>query len=257
MARETPLQHHSKIQDGAQSIHRAIAIIRIVAEHNYAGVKLSKVARDVQLPSSTTHRMLSVLVEEGMLSYNAMAKRYHLGISLARLGLEARQYELRHAYRDILERIARHTEDTAYLLMQSGYDVLCVDRVVDSTPIQVLTFDVGKRRPLGVGPGSLAILASLPQEEMQRILRHNARRYAGFVGFGPDDMQRMIDTYRRQGYIVNSVTPYTMGVGVALHDKAGKLVGAMSVNAIVSKMDEKRQQEIAHLIRSEISGGRI
>jgi len=257
MARETTLHQHPKVQDGAQSIHRAMAIIRIVADHNYTGVKLSRVAKDVQLPSSTTHRMLSVLADEGMLSYNAMTKSYHLGVLLARLGFEARQYELRHVFRETLERIARQTEDTAYLLVQSGYDVLCVDRVVDSTPIQVLTFDVGKRRPLGVGPGSLAILASLPDEEMLRILRHNARRYGSFVGFGPDDMQRMIHSYRREGYIVNSVTPYTMGVGVALHDKAGKLIGAMSVNAIVSKMNEKRQREIAHLIRSEITGGRI
>ena len=253
MDQRTPQPTSPKKQDGAQSIHRTIAIIRIVAKYNYTGVALSKVARDVDLPSSTTHRILSVLVDEGMVSYNGLTKCYHLGIALSLLGSEARQYELRYVYREILERIARQTEDTAYLLMQSGYDVLCVDRVVDSTPIQVLTFDVGGRRPLGVGPGSLAILASLPEVEMGRILRHNERRYASYTGYAPDDMRRMIQMYRQQGYIVNSVTPYTVGVGMALRDKSGKLVGAVSVNGIISKMDKKREKYIARLIQSEIS----
>ncbi|KJS30703.1 MAG: hypothetical protein VR64_14765 [Desulfatitalea sp. BRH_c12] len=248
----TPLAVKPQKPDGAQSIHRAFAIIRIVAHYNTTGVKLSKVSRQVDLPSSTTHRILSVLVNEGMVSYNALSKCYHLGIALSLLGLEAHQYELRHVYHHILEKIARHTGDSAFLLIQSGCDVLCVDRVVESTPIQVLTFDIGGRRPLGVGPGSLAILASLPEADMRHIVQLNERRYTLFNGYAPEDLQRMIEAYRQQGYIVNSVTPYTMGVGVALVDKTGNLIGAVSVNGIISKMDKKRQREIARLIQSEI-----
>ncbi len=241
-----------KQQEGAQSIRRALGMIQIVARYNPTGVTLSKVAREIELPCSTTHRILNAMVDEGMVCYNAMSKLYRLGIGLYLLGSQARQYELRDIYHSTLEKISEQTGDTAFLVIKTGYDVLCLDRVVGSTPIQVLSMDVGARRPLGVGAGSLAILAALPDVEVEQILRHNARRYASYSGYTPDDLQRMIQSYRNQGYIVNTVTPFTIGVGLALCDPAGKLLGAVSVSGILSKMDEEKQKETARLIQSEI-----
>ena len=241
-----------KKQDGAQSIHRALAIIQVVARHNDSGANLSRISREVALTSSTTHRILSVLVDENIICHNTVTKRYHLGIGLYLLGSVAQQYQLRDIYRGVLEKIADDTGDTVFLIMQSGYDALCVDRVVGDTPIQILSFKIGDRHPLGVGAGSLAILASLPDCEREKIILHNQRRYAAFPNYTRDDLNRMIDEYRQQGFVVNSTTPYTIGVGRCLYDETGTLIGAVSVSGIVAKMDPKRQKEIARLIESKI-----
>jgi DNA-binding IclR family transcriptional regulator len=243
----------AKNQDGAQSIHRTIAILRVVAKYNQTGANLSKIARNIDLPPSTTHRILSVLVEEGMACYDQLTKLYNLGIGLYLLGSEARQYQIRDLYRDSLERIAKKTMDTAFLVVKLGYDVLCIDRVVGSNEIKVLTFDVGGRRPLGVGAGSLAVLASLPDDEIQRIIHHNRRRYEVFKGFSPEELDKMIRFYRKNGYSVNSVTPHIISIGVCLQDKHGNQLGALSVSGISSKMEKERQKEIARLIQSEIN----
>jgi DNA-binding IclR family transcriptional regulator len=239
-------------KDGAQSIHRAMAVIRTVAKYNHQGVNFSRIAREIDLTPSTTHRIINVLVEEGVLCHNAVTRLYHLGIGLYLLGSEARQYHLRDVYRNALNHIAQQTGDTVFLVMQSGYDVLCVDRVVGQTPIQILAFNTGDRRPLGVGAGSLAILASLPDDEIDRIIRHNERRYASFSGYTRTDLDRMIRECRANGYVVNTVTPYTIGVGVCLTDDTGTIVGAVSVSGIISKMDEERPKQIAMLIKSQI-----
>ena len=241
-----------KKADGAQSIHRAITILRIVAKYNNSGATLSKIARSVDLAPSTTHRMLKVLSEEGMVNYDAQSKCYNLGIGLYEIGSQAHQYKLREHYRSTLERISELCGGTAFLIARSGYDVICIDRVIGSTPIQILVFDVGSRHPLGVGAGSLAILASLPEDELDDVLRYNAQRYAEFKGYTSKDLRRMIRFYRKNGYIANSVTPHTIGVGVALYDDKNHLIGAMSVSGITSEMDIKRQNEIAALIQSEI-----
>ncbi|MCJ8501539.1 IclR family transcriptional regulator [Desulfatitalea alkaliphila] len=239
-------------QAGVQSIRRALAVIQVVADHNRSGVGLSKIAGEVGLTPSTTHRIAAVLVDEGILSHNGATKLYHLGIGLYLLGSSARQYQVRDIYRDTLEKIAEQTGDTVFLIMQSGYDALCVDRVVGNTPIQILSLNIGERRPLGVGAGSLAILASLPGDQRERIMRHNRRRYAAYPGYSPDDLARMIKMYREQGFVVNTVTPYTIGVGTCVHDEEGTLIGAVSVSGIVSQMDRKRQKQIAALIKSAI-----
>lgn len=240
-------------QDGAQSLHRAIAILRMVARYNANGVKLSKVSRDLKIPPSTVHRILSVLVDEGMVCFNAFSKRYNLGFELYLLGSQAGQYALRDQYHDLLDRLAQETEDTVFLVIKSGYDVLCIDRVVGSSPIQVLNYDIGDRRPLGVGAGSLAILASLPDDEADHIIRHNERKYQAFKGFAPDDLKHMIEVCRQHGYAVNTVTPHWISVGVRLCDQSGALLGAVSVSGIDYKMTKKRQKEIARLVQSEIN----
>lgn len=247
-----PTRDHGGKQAGVQSIRRALAVVQVVADHNRSGLNLSAISHEVGLTPSTTHRIAAVLVDEGILSQNGATKRYHLGIGLYLLGSSARQYQVRDIYRDTLEKIAQQTGDTVFLIMQSGYDALCVDRVVGNTPIQILSLNIGERRPLGVGAGSLAILASLPDDEREKILRHNRRRYDAYPGYTPDDLNRMIAAYREQGFVVNTVTPYTIGVGTCLHDDEGALIGAVSVSGIVSKMDRKRQRQIAALIRTAI-----
>jgi len=257
MAKHTSYENQNiKKQDGAQSIHRAIALIHVVAKHNQSGAKLSKIARCVELPSSTTHRILNVLVDEGLINYNSQSRLYHLGIGLYILGSEAKQYQLRDIYKSTLENVAEQTGDTAFLVIREGYDVLCIDRVVGSDRIKVLSFDVGDRRPLGVGAGSLAILASLPEDQVNKIVQHNEPRYAFFRGFAPEDLKRMIQSYRTDGYAVNSVTPHIVSVGVCLRDCAGDVLGAISVSGIVSKMDTEEQKKIARLIQKEINSNR-
>lgn len=240
-------------QDGTQSLHRAVAVLRMVAKYNADGVKLSKVSRDLKIPPSTVHRILSALVDEGMVCFNAFSKRYNLGFDLYLLGSQAGQYALRDQYHDLLDRLAQETEDTVFLVIKSGYDVLCIDRVVGSSPIQVLNYDIGDRRPLGVGAGSLAILASLPDDEADHIIRHNERKYQAFKGFAPDDLKRMIGVCRQNGYAANTVTRHWISVGVCLCDQSGDLLGAVSVSGIDYKMTKKRQKEMARLIQTEIN----
>ena len=40
----------------------------------------------------------------------------------------------------------------------SGADAVCIDRRLGSYPVKTLTVEVGTKRPLGIGAGSLAIL---------------------------------------------------------------------------------------------------
>ncbi len=106
--------------DGSQSILRALRIIRCVAEHNDRGIKLSKVASETGLHVATTHRILSVLTSEGILSCDPGSKSYRLGMEIYLFADTARHYFVRDQFRNALEKIARETEDTVFLLIRSG-----------------------------------------------------------------------------------------------------------------------------------------
>jgi DNA-binding IclR family transcriptional regulator len=240
---------------GAQSIHRAIAVLRAVAHYNQQGVRLSKVSQKLGLHTATVHRMLSVLVKEQLVTHDPVSKLYHIGLGLYSLGAAAPQASIRDKLRPALERIAEKTGDTCHLVIRSGNDAMCIDRVIGKYPVQVLTLEVGERRPLGIGASALAILSSLPEGEIEPILHANRPGYRSYKNRKVADVARAVESSRHMGHAVSDrvVNSETAGVGVAVKDSDHRVIAAISVAGITQRMGKKRQKEIAALIKSEIS----
>ncbi|MBW2633326.1 MAG: IclR family transcriptional regulator [Deltaproteobacteria bacterium] len=238
---------------GVQSIHRAVMLLRIVSEDSGQGLTLSNITKTIGLKLSTTHRILSSLVEEGLLGLNPETKCYRPGFLLFELGRSANQFMIRDIYRPALERIAKKTRDTAYLVIRDGYDSLCIDRVEGTAPLRLM-LDVGARRPLGMGAASLSLFAFSSDKTVEKILRFNERRFREHSGMGIADMRKLIALCRQKGYTLTAgvVDRGVTGIGVPLYDRKNKIRGAISVAAISEKIDKTRYDDIAVLIKAEV-----
>jgi DNA-binding IclR family transcriptional regulator len=215
---------------------------------------MSQLAKKVDLPTSTVHRILSVLVSEDLIEYDDSSKKYYLGYGLYTLGEKARKFKLREKFHTALKNVSVRTEETSYLIIRSGDDAFCLDRVVGSYPVQVLTFEIGQRRPLGVGGGSLALLSSLPNEMCERIIKNNTDRYPEFMGRSADEIRKMVKKTRRDGFAISTknIDLETVGVGVPIKNTREEVIGAISVAGINSRMKPDRRRKIVAIIRSEI-----
>lgn len=71
---------------GAQSLSRAIAVLRSVAEEAPQGVRLAELVQSTGLTKATAHRLAATLVHEGLLSYDAASRYYSLGDFFAKIG---------------------------------------------------------------------------------------------------------------------------------------------------------------------------
>ncbi len=236
---------------GVQSISRAIELLRAVAQHNQSGARLSQLARGVGLHVATARRVLQSLVAEGLITYDPMAKLYHLGLELYRLGSQAHQYAIRTRFRASLEAIARATQDTVFLLIRSGHDAICVDMVEGEYPIRTMLINVGFRRPLGVGAGSLALITFEREEEFEAVMRDNAPRYAQYAQLGQERLRAMAARAREVGYVHSDAMFHqdAVSVGVPVFDQDGRVLCAITVSAIRSRMDPQRREEIYRLVR--------
>lgn len=248
------IETDSPRQEGVQSIRRTIDLLRMIAKYNDHGVNLSKITHKVGLHTTTVHRILAVLVEEGLVTFDPGSKLYRLGFEIYALGAAAQQFSLKECFHTALERIAETTQDTTYLVIRSGNNAMCIDRVVGKFPIQVLTFEIGEYRPLGIGAGSMAILASLPDQQIEAIIKANRSRYSNYSNKSIDDVKVSITQSRKLGYGLSDrvVTSETVGVGVTVKDSNGMVIAAMSVAGIVNRMSSDRCEEIVKLITSEI-----
>ncbi len=244
---------NSSQQKGVQSIHRAVSLLRVIAEFNEQGISLSKIARIANFKVSTTHRILSTLNSEGLIRFDPVSKIYHLGFELFTLGNLVHQFTIRDRFRIALEHIAKKTGDTVYLIIREGYDSLCIDRVEGSSPIRIV-FDVGMRRPLGMGAGSLALFVFLSDEQVEDILLTNKRRIYDFNGMTIEDMKKLISLCRNLKYTLTEgvIDKGVTGVGVPIYNKQKDIIASISVTALSEGIIRKQHEMIAKLIKLEI-----
>ena len=78
------------LPNGTQSIQRALAVLRILAAARETGLGLTEIAMQAALARPTTHRILSVLVEEGMVEQRSGTRRYVVGEQIPLLALSRR-----------------------------------------------------------------------------------------------------------------------------------------------------------------------
>ena len=246
------------VRNGAQAIQRAVALLRYVARSRSDGARLSDIAEQADLTIPTSRRILKSLIDDRMI-IQVEGRRYAIGPLAAELGLAFRgNVNVTARWRPLLEAVGRMTGDTVYLIERGGLDSVVLDRVDGTSPVRAIPFEIGQRNPLGVGTGSLAILASLDDEEVDHILAANDKEYRLHDGLDRQRVKTMVERTRRVGYAMTlktSLMPGVTGFSVALplgHDQVHLAISIASVgNAIAAD----RRQFLKHMLAKEI--GRI
>ena len=239
--------------NGSQSLHRAFILLRVVAVAGATGMRLTDIAAKAQMHVATTHRLLGALIRERAVNFDPYSRLYYLGYGFLQISDETREHQTKSHFRTVLERVGALTQDTVHLSTIVGDDALCVDKVEGSFPIRTNTLDVGARRPLGVGAGSLALLAGLPEARAEAAVLANEERYSQYNGLTPQEIRKLVRTTRGDGYSFNAarIIAGVSAVGVAVMGPNGDVIGAISVAAISDRMTPSRRRKVAQWIRTE------
>lgn len=234
---------------GSQTVDRALALLGMVGRRPCEGASLSELVAGSGLNKPTVRRLLLALIRNGMVEQNEQTRRYFLGEEAYILGtFAAHRHGLLELSYETLARLAAETGDAAFLSVRRGFSALCLHREEGTYPIRTFALMTGRLHPLGVGAGSLAMLAALPDAEVEAALEANAALLeSDYPRLLPGGLRRCVAETRAAGYALNPglVFPDSWGIGVALHRPDGSLAGALSLAAIESRMQPPRRAELA------------
>lgn len=240
---------------GTQSIDRAIELLKLVAAHEKSGLGLSELARKALLTRPTTHRVLRALEREHLLEFEPATGAYHLGMETFLLGiLASERYGIHRAALPTLVRLAQKTGDTCFLSAQLGWHAVCLHREEGAFPIRTHALVAGERHPLGVGSGSMAILAALEDADVETCLKENTKELAArFPNYTPSLIRKQVAETRKRGFSFNPglLLAGSWGVGVAIINDRGRCEGALSIGGIEGRFGERRRTELAKLLQRE------
>ena len=236
---------------GAQSIRRALAVLRAVAAGRNVGLSLQQVVQATGLSRPTAHRILQTLLFEGVVEQSPRTRRYLVGEQIPLLALaRPRRSLLEDVAAPILDQISQELGDTMFLTIRTQMDTLCIARRLGPYPIQVLVIEIGARRPLGVSSAGLAILAGLPAEEAGDILAANAPRLEAF-GTNPLKVADAVAATRRRGYALSDpgLVPGTKAVSVSVVPGPQHASAVLTLAAIRKRLAPWREPAVVAALR--------
>lgn len=252
MPRRRPSKPGTDAAAGTQSIDRAVALLRLISSHGARGARLSELAGEAELAPPTARRILKRLTEHRLVAQDRETQRYALGALTYELGLASGfKPPIIAQLKPLMERIAEQLGDTVYLVVRSGLDAVCVERLEGSFPIKTLTLEVGGRRPLGVGAAGLALLAAQDDDDIEHILDANRDLYRKISTLSADQVRADIAKSRKQGYAIrhDGITPGVAGIGMAIPNPGAVPYAAMSVAMISARLTDDRLEQFVTLMR--------
>lgn len=229
-----------------------------------SGVGVTRVARDLQMHSSTCYNLLKTLVHEGLVNFDEDTKTYTVGLGLVEMAkgvLEQGSYV--RLVRPVLEDVARSHKATATLWQRTSNErVVLVDRADNDSSIRV-HMSVGQRLPMYIAAlgRCMAANSGLSREELRK--RFDELRWEDKPSF--EEYIAGIEEARKNGYATDAGN-YVKGVSTAsaaVLDAYGEPILAISAVGFSAQLSGPALKSLGEYLRDRaaevtraLSGGR-
>jgi DNA-binding IclR family transcriptional regulator len=261
------MESASRNVPGAQAIARAARLLRLVTAGGADGAALQDLARDADLSRSTAYRLLSALRAEGLVDRDAETARWMPGPELFLMGsVAAARYDITGLARDIVRSLAVKTEESAFLSVRRADETVCLLREEGSFPIRSFVLSEGVRFPLGVASAGLAILAFLPDHDVDAYLeRHPELEGDWGRPHGAIPLRKRLAETQERGFALNPglIVEGSWGMGAAVFDRSGRPEWALSLTGVEFRFGADRIAELgrtllahAHQLSARIANAR-
>ena len=197
------------------------------------GMILTDIALTVELPPSTTHRMLITLQQQGFAEFNESTQKWSVGLEAFRVGnAYLNNTNLVEVARKTLYRLMEETGETANLGISSHGMVVFISQVETENPIRAF-YRPGTRSHMHASGVGKALLSSLPRYEVERILKK-----PGLPEFTPntrtslDALHADLEISRNRGWALDDEERYLGMRCIAsnVHNSFGEAVAAISIS---------------------------
>ncbi|MDR3382245.1 IclR family transcriptional regulator [Cupriavidus basilensis] len=244
------MSHEAERTSRASPVQRALWILRALSDPQVR--RLSDVARATGLDPATASRLLELLVAEGFVTRDS-SRRFGIGPEIFQLAdVAQRRVDLRALARPSLERLVEEFEDTAVLTLASRGESVVADIELGTFPIRANYVEIGTRRPLGVGAGSLAVLAWMPEAERTARTPLGKAQRTRYPRLTAEVIGEQVEAARARGHalFLDWVVDKMGGIAVPLLDYEGRPLGALSVAALSERI-LSREAKMARRLKEE------
>jgi DNA-binding IclR family transcriptional regulator len=225
------------------------------------GFGVTELSQQLGMTKNMVHRALTTLVDQGYLVRDAAGARYELGYRVAELqNPNLPEPDFRTLCATAIQQFYDLTGETATLTIRAGDNVVFIEGIETRKP-GVWRLPIGSTRPLHNAASSRAVLAFLPDSEIEDYIKRNAPLdLAPSIGtISADDLWREIRTIRQQGYAIahRNTPPRQVSLAFPIWDADGRVHGSLAVGGPEERFADKPAQLVPQLEKIMVDLNRL
>lgn len=233
-----------------QVSERIFNTIECLAQNGAMG--LQELSSKLNLNKSTVHRILNSLIFMDYVRQDTESSKYSLSFKICSL---SNQILAKNSMIDIarpyIKELSAASGETVHLVQIDGINAIYIDKVEASKNSVRMISMVGKSIPLYCSGVGKAMLADMPDEDIESIWKHSSiRQLTKYTVTKYVDFIKLIEVTRKTGYAMDN-EENELGVrciAVAIKGYNGKSTHAISISAPKDRMSDARIVELKKMI---------
>ncbi|AOY56636.1 IclR family transcriptional regulator [Candidatus Rhodoluna planktonica] len=242
---------------------RALAILRVLAKHGQP-ITAAAIAKELDLPRSSTYQLLEALVAEDFVVHFENESRWGLGVVAFELGNAYLRHDpIERFARPLLKELVGATEAQVPAVGQLGIlvgdEVLYLLKELPLHPVTVVS-DIGVRLPAHLTASGRAMLSRLDQKQLRATYSETRSTDAltNRTGLGPNrlaELKKQLEIDRRLGYAIEDgqISTGYCSVSVAAVNHLNLPTAALTLTFRSEDASESDRLEIARLLMAAAS----
>lgn len=221
-------------------VDRTLNILEFVARHGRP-VSLAEVAKGVDMPKTTAHRILEILAGRDYVEWHADSEKFTLGLKALEVGVSGLVgLDIVDVAIPYLQELSAAVGETSFLAVYNNGDVVYLYKAEGTGSIQT-TARLGSRRPAYCTALGKVILANLPVEDADRVLDKKLIRFTERTVVDRVKLYEEFAKTRSTGYAIDDegIEVGLYCLAVPIYNYTGSVVGAISISGPTARMLEQ------------------
>lgn len=233
-----------------RSVKTALQILEAVSRLQPVG--LSELSRAVALPKTTVYRSLTTLAEAGWLQTDGednarwlvSTRAFVVGSTVGDRG------GLRTCALPVMNRLAAEVHETIHLMIPEGHEVVLIERIDSPHPVRAVA-PLGARAPLHASSNGKAVLAYLPENQVEDYLRSSIQAITPYTTTDPVHLRDELNQISARGYAVNleELQDGVVSVAASIRPGGGMPTGSLSISGPKARMPRKVHAQYGEKVR--------
>ena len=240
--------------ESTSTVVRVVRLLQCIAEIG-GEISVKDFATRLSLPPSTVHRLLKLLMVQGLVEQRAATQRYRAGREFFRIAaLVTRQLDVEEIVRPVLADMRDACQETCYFTLYLPASRSVVGALVMRSPHPLgYHFERFMQERVAWGAVGRCILAYLPEAEVRKAVEEAGPSPAGDPPPTFQQMQAILQDIRDRGYACakGQIFPEAIGFAQAVFDADGKVVGSLGITMPMVRYRPSLEKRLADLVMAQ------
>ena len=240
-----------------QSVDRALAILEILAQRGESGV--TEIAADLGVHKSTASRLMSALLNRGLVDQVSDRGRSRLGLGLVRLaGSVTSSLDAVSGSRAVTRALASEVGETVNIAVLSDNSVLYVDQVVGPSMVSMRSW-LGQSVPTHCTATGKVLTAWPDQSERITARPSSWKKLAPNTITSAEALEKELDQVRKQGFAIanQEMEADFIAIAAPIRDEHDEVTAALVISGPASRIKPEDFESLGHIVKlsaSKLSG---